>query len=95
MHGKRKRRRHALLRGDKLYIGMHPEAQGLDWRGLRFQLFGQINKLLHLTAVDGFEQGFAGREMPVQGSDADTGASCHGLKARLRTADAEDRLGSL
>ena len=48
--------------------------------GLRLQLLGQLDELLHLAAVDRLEQRLAGREMPVQRADADAGMPRHGLR---------------
>ena len=59
------------------------------------QLLGKFAELLDLASVHGFEQRLARREMAVERADADAGAFCHGLQARLRTAGAEHGLRSL
>src|SRR5258708_2709385 len=64
--------------------------QCIDWLRLLFQLLGQIGKLLHLAAVRRFEQGFACREMPVEGADAHTGGSRDGFEAGLRATSTEN-----
>jgi hypothetical protein len=58
-------------------------------------LFREFRELLHLAPIDRLEQVLAGREVAIQRADADPGAFCHGLQARLRTAGAEHGLGGL
>ena len=95
MHGKRQRRQHALLGGNEFDIGSQPATQRVDGLSLALQRFRQFAELLHFAPIHRLEQGLASREVAVQRPDADTGASCHGLQARVRTAGAEHNLGSL
>src|ERR1700736_994640 len=95
MHGKRQRCRHALLGGNELDVGSQPPAQGLDRLSLALQLFRQVAELLHLASIDRLKQGLASWEVTVKRPDADTGSSCHGLQARVRTTGAEHSLRRL
>ena len=89
VNGERQRGGHALLGGDELDIGSQPTAQGIDGRGRILQFFGQFDELLHLAAIDCFEQILTRREMAVERTDADTRPFSDGLQARFRTARAE------
>ena len=64
-------------------------AKSIDWLLLLFQLFSQIGKLLHLAAIDGLEEGFAGGEMSVECTDPDAGRSRDGFEAALRATGTE------
>ena len=51
--------------------------------------------MVDFAAIDRLEQGLAGREMAIEGADADAGAARHRLEARVRAAGAEHRFRCL
>jgi hypothetical protein len=73
----------------------HPGAKGLErWQDVREALVG-IGEFLDFTAVDGFDESVASREVAIERARADAGPACDVVEARRRANKGEDFLGYL